>query len=203
MGKFINYEESLIESLKDPVAAQSYLNAVLEEGDRDGFLLALRDITEAKGGIRVLSELTNISKPALYKMFSSKGNPEWGSLIKVIKALGMTFRINPLISSYRVDYSVEVAESKFEWAQVIPAPNIVLPLNNAAMRINKKNLKNYLYEPINPMFTSRWAVTDFSSLFPATSASFTSPFPVEVKNNDGSMNTAFECDSLKELKDAA
>ena len=32
------YRESLLEALKDPVEAAAYLDAALEEGDREGFL---------------------------------------------------------------------------------------------------------------------------------------------------------------------
>lgn len=37
------YQKDLIEALKDPAEAAAYLNAALEEGDRETFLLALRN----------------------------------------------------------------------------------------------------------------------------------------------------------------
>jgi DNA-binding phage protein len=45
------YQKDLIEALKDPVEAAAYLNGALEEGDRKTFLLALRNVAEANGGL--------------------------------------------------------------------------------------------------------------------------------------------------------
>jgi DNA-binding phage protein len=44
------YHHDLIESLKDPEEAIGYLRAALEEADMpEVFLLAMRDVAEAKG----------------------------------------------------------------------------------------------------------------------------------------------------------
>lgn len=42
-----NYQESLLASLRDPEEAAEYLNAALEEGDEQLFLLALSNVAEA------------------------------------------------------------------------------------------------------------------------------------------------------------
>jgi DNA-binding phage protein len=49
------YQEDLIEDLKDPREAAAYLNAAMEEGDRELFLLALRNVAEAHGGNPVIA----------------------------------------------------------------------------------------------------------------------------------------------------
>ena len=43
------YDEGLRQALADPAEAAAYLDAALAEGDMDGFLLALRDVAEARG----------------------------------------------------------------------------------------------------------------------------------------------------------
>jgi DNA-binding phage protein len=48
--KTTSYQKDLIEALKDPREAVAYLNAVMDEGDRELFLLALRNVAEAHGG---------------------------------------------------------------------------------------------------------------------------------------------------------
>ena len=48
--KATTYQEDLIEALKDPREAAAYFNAAKEEGDRELFLLALRNVAEAHGG---------------------------------------------------------------------------------------------------------------------------------------------------------
>lgn len=45
----IKYHDYLINSLKDPEEAAGYLDAVLETGDVDDFLHALRNVVEAHG----------------------------------------------------------------------------------------------------------------------------------------------------------
>lgn len=50
-----DYHANLIESLKNPDEALAYLQITLEEYDANGdyevFMIALRNLTEAKGGI--------------------------------------------------------------------------------------------------------------------------------------------------------
>ncbi len=44
-----NYQELLLASLREPEEAAEYLNAALEEGDEQLFLLALSNVAEANG----------------------------------------------------------------------------------------------------------------------------------------------------------
>ncbi|MBW4057145.1 MAG: hypothetical protein HIU83_17505 [Proteobacteria bacterium] len=43
-----NYDEYHLEWLKDPENASAFLNAVIEDKDRESFLLALRDVAQAQ-----------------------------------------------------------------------------------------------------------------------------------------------------------
>lgn len=70
------YQEDLIESLKDPREAAAYLNAAMEDGDRALFLLALRNVAEAHGGMSAVSQKTQLNRESLYRMLSKKGNPQ-------------------------------------------------------------------------------------------------------------------------------
>jgi len=47
-----DYRENLLESLRNPEDAAQYLNACLEDGDKRVFLMALRDVADARGGLR-------------------------------------------------------------------------------------------------------------------------------------------------------
>jgi len=89
------YQETLIEALKDPEEASGYLNAALEAGDRKMFLVALRNVAEAHGGMMRLSRKTRLSRPNLYRMLSLKGHPEVQSLHKILEAFGLTLRVSP------------------------------------------------------------------------------------------------------------
>ena len=78
------YEDGLKASLMDPDEAVSYLDAALEENDQAVFLLALRDIAEARGFSRVAQEAL-LNRENLYRMLSSRGNPQLSSLITLLR----------------------------------------------------------------------------------------------------------------------
>ena len=73
MKKSKPYQPDLIESLRNPQEAEEYLNVALEEEDPELFLLALRNVTEAQGGVARLAEKTKLNRESLYKMLSERG----------------------------------------------------------------------------------------------------------------------------------
>ena len=87
------YRESLLDSLKDPDEAAQYLNACLEDEDERVFLLALRDVADAHGGIRVLSRNAHLNRESLYRMLSKTGNPSLDSLAAVLNACGLRLAV--------------------------------------------------------------------------------------------------------------
>lgn len=89
------YREDLYQRLTDPQAAKAYLNAALKEKDKRVFLLALRDVTEANGGMSRLAKATQISREHIYRMLSDKGNPELQTLNRLLDALGLRISIEP------------------------------------------------------------------------------------------------------------
>jgi probable addiction module antidote protein len=94
MPKSKGYKEELIQSLKDPKEAAEYLNAALEEGSLEIFLLALKDVVEALGGgMSKLARKTRLNRENLYRMLSEKGNPELRSMGTLLNALGFKLAI--------------------------------------------------------------------------------------------------------------
>jgi probable addiction module antidote protein len=91
--KTVPYQESLLESLKNPDEAAEYLNACLEDEDARVFLLALRDVAEANGGVRALSQTTHLNRESLYRMLSKAGNPSLDSLAAVLSACGLRLAV--------------------------------------------------------------------------------------------------------------
>ncbi len=88
-----SYHDDLIQDLKNPKEATAYLNAALKEGDKEAFLLALRNVLEARGGMTLISRKTQINRVSLYKMLSKKGNPEFESILSLINVLGIRFQV--------------------------------------------------------------------------------------------------------------
>ena len=100
MAKSKKYQDWLIEKLKDHDEAVAYLNAALEEsfkGDEESqhlFLLAVRNVAEAHGGMSKLAEKAHLGRESLYKTLSDKGNPKWQTLVSLIIALGLNLRLS-------------------------------------------------------------------------------------------------------------
>ena len=95
MAKNIDYHDYLIETLKEPSEAAGYLNAALDDGDIDGFLEALRNVVEARGGMTKLSEKSSKGRNSLYKTISSTGNPYLRSTNEILHTLGFHLSVTP------------------------------------------------------------------------------------------------------------
>ena len=93
MANKSSYQKDLIESLKDPREAAAYLNAAIEENDRAIFLLALRNVAKAHGGVASIAEKAKLNRESLYRMLSKKGNPEIESLYAILHAMGLRLAI--------------------------------------------------------------------------------------------------------------
>lgn len=92
-----SHEEATVESFrKDPVFAAEYLNSILDDGDQEELMLALRRMSKAFGGIRKLADHAELNANTLYRTLSPKGNPELKSLRAVLKAMGMQLTVRPL-----------------------------------------------------------------------------------------------------------
>ena len=84
----IDYKEGfLMKDLQNIDHAAEYLTAAIEEGE-DVFLLAVRDVVEAQGGIGELAKTTSLNRENLYDMLSDKGNPRLSSITSILDRLG-------------------------------------------------------------------------------------------------------------------
>ena len=96
MGKrSVNYREDLMKALKDPEERAAYINAALEDGDTKVLLTALKNITEANGGVGKLATRTKLARESLYRMLSKEGNPELKSLDKILRSFGLRLSVQP------------------------------------------------------------------------------------------------------------
>lgn len=91
--KSTNYQEYLVKSLKNPKEAAGYLNAALEDGNIDAFLLALQNVVKAQGGVADLAKKTHKSRTSLYKVLSKGGNPYLKNTNEILAAMGMHLAI--------------------------------------------------------------------------------------------------------------
>jgi probable addiction module antidote protein len=86
--KPISYKKILRKKLDDPEQAADYLTACYEEGP-EVFLVALRDVVQAQGGVARAAELSKLNRESLYRLISREGNPRLSSLDAVLTALGL------------------------------------------------------------------------------------------------------------------
>lgn len=82
----------MAEHLRSEEEIQLYLNQVLKEDDMDLILSALGDIAKARNMSRIARE-AGVSREGLYKAFSGKGNPTFSTVLKVMRALNLTFEV--------------------------------------------------------------------------------------------------------------
>ena len=86
--KFTRWDAA--DSLRTAVDMVTYLQACLDEAPDDAALLtaALGDIARAQG-MMGLAKKTGITREGLYKALSKDGNPRFGTVLKVVNALGI------------------------------------------------------------------------------------------------------------------
>jgi probable addiction module antidote protein len=84
-----NYRTDLLKRLRNPKYAAEYLAQVLGEDDTEAFLIALKDVVEATGGMGVLAGRVRLKRPSLYKILSKRGNPTIATLQEILKPLGL------------------------------------------------------------------------------------------------------------------
>ena len=93
--KLISYKNDLLKELKDPEYAAAYLAQALETEDQATFLLALRDVVEAGGGVSAVARQADIQRESLYKVLSNRGNPRLTTLQGILKSVGLRIAVTP------------------------------------------------------------------------------------------------------------
>ncbi len=80
------------EHLRDEEDMAMYLTVVLEDGDLPLIMAALGDVARAKKMAAVAQE-SGLGRESLYKSLSPNGNPEFATVLKVIRALGFRLQV--------------------------------------------------------------------------------------------------------------
>ena len=84
-----DYKDDLKKRLRNPEYAAEYLAQVLAEKDNAAFLIALKDVVEAGGGVGNLAGRVGLKRPSLYKILSKNGNPTLETLREILEPLGL------------------------------------------------------------------------------------------------------------------
>lgn len=78
----------VVDYLKTDEDTAAYLEAAIEDGDTAVISAALGDIARAKG-MSLVARKAGIGRVSLCKALSPNGNPEFATVLKVVKALGL------------------------------------------------------------------------------------------------------------------
>lgn len=95
-----DYHSYLLKRLGDPEYAAMYLKAALDEtlpdGERSSFLLALKNVVEAKGTKQSVATESNITWQHLQRLLAENGNPTLETLTSVLQTVGLSIDFKPV-----------------------------------------------------------------------------------------------------------
>mgnify|MGYP002685876653 CR=1 FL=1 len=94
MTKTTTTRYDVAEHLRTQEEMAAYLEACLEEANGDASFIAkaLGDIARAKGMSQIARD-AGLGRESLYKALSANGNPEFATILKVVRALGLQFHV--------------------------------------------------------------------------------------------------------------
>lgn len=78
--------------LKTPEQQVAYIEAALEENDPAFLARALGDVARARGMTQVAKD-AGVTREALYRALSAKGDPRLSTLMGVLSSLGLKLKI--------------------------------------------------------------------------------------------------------------
>lgn len=95
----VDHNTAMIEELRaDPEYADAYLATALEEinepGGLGGFLVALRQVIEARGGITEAAKKSGLARQSIYRALSANGNPTISTLAQLAAVAGLQLTLS-------------------------------------------------------------------------------------------------------------
>ena len=73
----------------------AYLDAVFEDGDPALIGHALGVVARARG-MADIAQCTGLGRQSLYKALSADGHPEYSTVLRVVRALGLKLTVTPV-----------------------------------------------------------------------------------------------------------
>lgn len=85
------------DALRTPEDCAAFLEAAIEEAGDDGAFIAevLGQLARSRGMSQVARE-TGLTREGLYKALAPEGNPSFGTVLKVLRALGLRVSVRPV-----------------------------------------------------------------------------------------------------------
>jgi probable addiction module antidote protein len=92
MTRFTPFDAADYLDNEETIAA--YLSATLEEDDPEMFLVAIKTVARARG-MTQLAKDTGMGRESLYKALAPGAKPRYDTILKVLRALGVTLHATP------------------------------------------------------------------------------------------------------------
>jgi len=90
-----SHRNDLLKRLASPRYSAKYLKAALDDGDTEGFLLALRNVIEASRNVSSVARKSRISRQHIHRLVAGKGNPTLNTLKSVLQSVGLDINFEP------------------------------------------------------------------------------------------------------------
>ncbi len=91
-----SYDAFLINELRDPELAAAYLSAAIEDGSAEQFVIALRAVAEAHGGVSAIADAAHLNRQMMNRTLARNGNPTISILLPLLKAMGLNLSVTPV-----------------------------------------------------------------------------------------------------------
>ena len=92
----IDQRHVLMSLLENDEGVCEYLNTALIENGPQGFLLALKNVIDARDlSVTQLADTAQLNRQNLYKMMSGKQSPKWDNVYNLLQALGLSIQLLP------------------------------------------------------------------------------------------------------------
>jgi probable addiction module antidote protein len=99
----VPFRDYLVRRLrKDPDLAHGYLRDAWDD-EPETFLVALRDVVDAQGGVTRLAKKTGLHRVSLHTLLSAKGNPRLDTLSRILSALKIRATFGPQAAARRAE----------------------------------------------------------------------------------------------------
>ncbi|MEO8006521.1 MAG: addiction module antidote protein [Betaproteobacteria bacterium] len=93
MDKITARHYDIADKLEDDAYVVLYIQAAFEDGDPAVIVNAIGNIARARGMSRI-ARATGLGRANLYRALSRDGNPEFVTILKVVKALGIRLHVD-------------------------------------------------------------------------------------------------------------
>lgn len=97
--KLRDISETFKSDLQDPEFIVGYLELALADG-LPTFLVALKEVIQANEGMAKIAQKNDLGRESLYKTLSESGNPQFSTIDKILRSLGLKLSITTADKAY-------------------------------------------------------------------------------------------------------